>query len=928
MSIWEMLGKIVTGPLELMLDVLYTFAYEFTRSPGLSVAVLSLIVNLLILPLYLRADRIQEEDKDQSARMKPGIDKIKRAFRGDEQYLVLQTYYRQNHYKPYYALKSLLPLLLQVPFFIAAYRYLSGLQLLLGTPFGPISDLASPDALLKIGAFTVNVLPVAMTVINLLSGAVYSKGMPLKSKVQMLLTALVFLVLLYNSPSGLVLYWTLNNVFSLVKNLFMRLKHRGTILKGCCSAAGIALIVLFLFIRPINDSVRRSILITAAAALQLPALSALLKKWKVLPASFRGIPHTKTTKAIFWGSCLFLALLTGVLIPAEVMKSSPAEFADISNYQNPLRYILHSFLLAAGVFLFWSPVFYCLSSEKRRGTISLALAVFALVSLINYSAFGGEFGDMNSLLQYENKLTIRSGQILAGLLIIPAAAVLLFFLIRKAPGLLAAVCITGCIALVAVSAADVAAIHSSAEEIRIISENTTNETPSFRLSRTGKNVVVIMLDRAVSGFVPYIMNEKPELQEKYDGFTFYPNTISFGCHTNVGSPPLFGGYEYTPDRMNARSDERLADKQNEALRVMPVMFDEAGYDVTVFDPPYANYSWSTDVSIYEDHPDIHGYPALGKYVDDDRAEMTETTDMLRERNMFCYSIFRTSSPVLQKVLYNNGEYNSSSVKSNVVNNTDFVDSYLLMRNLSAMTEITDECENGCFFMMDSNITHGGEILQEPDYVLSKSVDNREYEKAHRIRTTADGQTLNIGSAGVVVQKHYHGNMSALLLIGDWLDYLRENGVYDNTRIILVADHAYYLGLFGFDLREKYAALPPGEERYGDYWTDTMSYVPLLMVKDFDAKGFRTDDTFMTNADTPFLAAEGVIENPVNPGTGMPITTEPKRTEDMHIVLTDWHIDKNDGNVFKNQMHITLRNRNVFDMDNWTIENAVPRGTGG
>ena len=311
----------------------------------------------------------------------------------------------------------------------------------------------------------------------------------------------------------------------------------------------------------------------------------------------------------------------------------------------------------------------------------------------------------------------------------------------------------------------------------------------------------------------------------------------------------------------------------------------------------------------------------------DRAEMTEATDMLRERNMFCYSIFRTSSPVLQKVLYNNGEYNSSSVKSNVVNNTDFVDSYLLMRNLSAMTEITDECENGCFFMMDSNITHGGEILQEPDYVLSKSVDNREYEKAHRIRTTADGQTLNIGSAGVVVQKHYHGNMSALLLIGDWLDYLRENGVYDNTRIILVADHAYYLGLFGFDLREKYAALPPGEERYGDYWTDTMSYVPLLMVKDFDAKGFRTDDTFMTNADTPFLAAEGVIENPVNPGTGMPITTDPKMTEDMHIVLTDWHIDKNDGNVFKNQMHITLRNRNVFDMDNWTIENAVPRGTG-
>ena len=343
MSLWDMLGKIVIGPLELLFDILYKFAYEFIRTPGMAIVVLSLAVNLLILPLYLRADRIQEEDKDQQARMKPGIDRIKKAFKGDEQYMILQTYYRQNHYKPYYALKSLLPLLLQVPFFMAAYNYLSNLNLLYTATFGPIRDLGAPDALLRIGSLTINVLPVAMTVINLLSGMVYSKGMPLKSKVQMLVIALVFLALLYNSPSGLVFYWTLNNVFSLVKNLFMKLKNYKTILKGLCSAAGIALIALFLFIRPINDSVRRSILVAAAALLELPALSALLKKLKVLPASFRGIPDTKTTKAIFWCSCAFLALLTGCMIPLAVLKASPSEFVNIlhilSVLQQPFDYV-------------------------------------------------------------------------------------------------------------------------------------------------------------------------------------------------------------------------------------------------------------------------------------------------------------------------------------------------------------------------------------------------------------------------------------------------------------------------------------------------------------------------------------------------------------------------------------------------------------
>ena len=62
-----------------------------------------------------------------------------------------------------------------------------------------------------------------MTGINLLSGVLYTRGAPLKSKVQTFGIALVFLALLYSSPSGLTFYWTLNNLFSLLKNLILRI---------------------------------------------------------------------------------------------------------------------------------------------------------------------------------------------------------------------------------------------------------------------------------------------------------------------------------------------------------------------------------------------------------------------------------------------------------------------------------------------------------------------------------------------------------------------------------------------------------------------------------------------------------------------------------------------------------------------------------
>ena len=221
MSRSHSLYQLLIGPLELIFELVYGLTNLILNNAGLAIFALSLTMNFLLLPLYRRADAIQAEEREIEKRLAPWVTHSKKSFTGDERFMLLQTYYRQNNYKPFYALKGSLPLVLEIPFFIAAYHFLSHLSQLRGMPFGPIADLGAPDGLLTIAGVTVHVLPILMTLINVVSSAIYTRGFPLKDKLQLYGMALIFLVLLYGSPSGLVLYWLTNNVLSILQQWYV-----------------------------------------------------------------------------------------------------------------------------------------------------------------------------------------------------------------------------------------------------------------------------------------------------------------------------------------------------------------------------------------------------------------------------------------------------------------------------------------------------------------------------------------------------------------------------------------------------------------------------------------------------------------------------------------------------------------------------------
>lgn len=92
--------------------------------------------------------------------------------------------------------------------------------------------------------------------------------------------------------------------------------------------------------------------------------------------------------------------------------------------------------------------------------------------------------------------------------------------------------------------------------------------------------------------------------------------------------------------------------------------------------------------------------------------------------------------------------------------------------------------------------------------------------------------------------------------------------------------------------------------------------PLLMVKDFDAHGFTTSDEFMTNADVPTMAVEGLIGGATNPFTGVPITSDEKTAHDQ-LVTPSQHWETGEGNTFdvSDAPWFSVHD-DIFDPDNW------------
>jgi YidC/Oxa1 family membrane protein insertase len=863
-------------------------------NPGISVLGVSVAVSVFTLPLYFRAEKWQETERQIQKRMAPKIAKIKAAFTGDEQYMILSAYYRQNHYHPVYAMRSTFGLLIQIPFFIAAYACLSRLEALRGSSFLFIRDLSAPDALFTAFGAGINILPVAMTVVNCVSGMVYTRGLGVKDKIQIYGAAVVFLALLYNSPSGLVLYWTMNNIISLGKNILVKAGNAGKWIYGLLFTGALFLDVYVLFFHG-GYIVKRLVLCAAVSAVFfLPALtrlSAFISRKIRSRAFFHETALGRDSAFLF--SVLTMFLLAGLVIPALLIASSVSEFSFTGGNSPPFVYIGLTSLQSAGIFLFWPCCLFFLFKGKTRALINICASLLCAMALVNTFIFPGNYGFLTNTMILSNPGSYRSNLplIVINIAVLVLTAALVFFLLltrrRMIYFTLQMIMLMGCFGLGLVNLVKIRGEFSELEK----QEPAETLTAVYNLSKTEKNIVVIMLDRAISAYVPYIFAEKQELAASWSGFTWYPNCVSFGPYTLYGVPALTGGYEYTVSEMQD-NPKPLVEKHNEAMLLLPLILGEKGFTTAITDPSWSNYSFSPDLSVFEGYPFIQAKNITALYTshwlnEHPDIKMISIPDILKAK-LLCFSFFKMAPPLLRVFIYDRGDWLLMHDRDILEDRNELtvnaLGKYAALDYLPRITKLDSGAAT--YTIIFNELTHDPFFMQAPSYTPSNGITNK-------------------GGGPYAGDAHYHVDMAAFILLGKWFDFLKQNNAYNNTRIIIVSD----LG-WGIPLEGTNNTVLPGGSHSSDYNA-------LLMVKDFDAEGpVKTDCQFMTQADVPLLALEGIADKPRNPFTNNLVETSKK---DGATITTSSRFYPTHHGKFKFTIgrHEWLRVRdNIFDPANW------------
>ncbi len=200
---------------------------------GLAVMAMSLVVHIMMLPLSRIAERFQQQVQATEARLAPELQRIKKEFKGEQQSAKILALYKFERVHPLYSLKSMLGVAVVVPIFIGAFDMLAENIHLMNAGFLWISDLSHPDAIFAM-PFSVpffgsdlNLLPLLMTGLSVIASALHNPpalNVELRKKQvrNMFFLAVGFFALFYTFPAGMVLYWTTNNLISVIKSLWAR----------------------------------------------------------------------------------------------------------------------------------------------------------------------------------------------------------------------------------------------------------------------------------------------------------------------------------------------------------------------------------------------------------------------------------------------------------------------------------------------------------------------------------------------------------------------------------------------------------------------------------------------------------------------------------------------------------------------------------
>jgi YidC/Oxa1 family membrane protein insertase len=217
----------ILSPVEAILKWLLMIFYRIVPNYGVAIILLTLLVKVLMFPLTKKGS----ESTLRMQALSPKIKELQEKYKDNPTKMnsEMAALYKKEGYNP---LSGCLPLLLQFPLFIAMYNLFNNHFDLRGAMFIPgwIPDLSQPEAIWNFAPFQIPILgwsalrllPFIYVGSQLLYGKVTQtpdQQGNAQMKMMLYVMPLVFFFILYNVPSGLLLYWIMSNVLTMIQQL-------------------------------------------------------------------------------------------------------------------------------------------------------------------------------------------------------------------------------------------------------------------------------------------------------------------------------------------------------------------------------------------------------------------------------------------------------------------------------------------------------------------------------------------------------------------------------------------------------------------------------------------------------------------------------------------------------------------------------------
>jgi YidC/Oxa1 family membrane protein insertase len=221
----------ILAPLETALKWLLMFLYKLVPNYGVAIILLTLFVKLIFFPLT----RKSSESTLRMQTLAPKIKEIQDKYKDNTQKMnaEMAEFYKKEGYNP---MSGCLPLVIQIPIFFAMYNLFNNHFDLRGAMFIPewIPDLSLPEAVWNfpdgfrlpiLGWTAIRALPFIYVASQLLYGKITQTPGQTNNNTQMKIMLyampIVFFFILYDVPSGLLIYWIMSNLLTLFQQLLI-----------------------------------------------------------------------------------------------------------------------------------------------------------------------------------------------------------------------------------------------------------------------------------------------------------------------------------------------------------------------------------------------------------------------------------------------------------------------------------------------------------------------------------------------------------------------------------------------------------------------------------------------------------------------------------------------------------------------------------